>query len=139
MLRSLPSTPSVSGPSLSNETAFRLDFGADIPATSSDSRDSACTSTPAMILSNWNSPVADSRRRSENARGYTDDRYTPNRGELAVTIVPESAESRQEVSEASELRQQNEALRNQVAHLEIQMQIERELGLGAESPPEYTR
>jgi hypothetical protein len=61
--------------------------------------------------------------------------------ERELTVAPASAlpESRQEVPEAAGLKQQNETLRNQVAHLEMQIQIERELGLAGEPPPRYAQ
>ncbi|KAJ7220199.1 hypothetical protein GGX14DRAFT_433773 [Mycena pura] len=137
-------TFSVSVPSPSKGT-FRLpdllvDVGADTSVTASESRDLA--GARATILPNTDSDIADWSEQSEDTGGHTDairDRHVPNDRELTVAPASALPESRQEVSEATELRQQNETLRNQVAHLEMQMQIERELGLAAEPPPRYAQ
>lgn len=137
-------TFSVSVPSPSKGTALRLpdlDVGADTSVTASESRDLAGARA---ILPNPDSDIADwsEQPESEDIGGHTDairDKHVLNERELTVAPASALPESQQEVSEATELRQQNEVLRNQVANLEMQMQIERELGLAAEPPPRYAQ
>ncbi|KAJ7896777.1 hypothetical protein B0H14DRAFT_2678673 [Mycena olivaceomarginata] len=143
-LRNPTSTVSVSVPSPSKGTAFRLpdlDVGTGISVTPSEYRDLA--GARATILPNPDSDIADWSEQSEDIRGHTDaairDRHVLNERELTVAPASALPESRQEVPEAAGLRQQNETLRNQVAHLEMQIQIERELGLAGEPPPRYAQ